>query len=1168
MFVREKTKPRVAVGQQYEEVVEFPNLIEIQLASYERFLQLNAIQNGEELRRQGLQEVFKSTFPIESPNGDFLLEFHHYHIELDGIRPEAECKQKSLTYEAPLKARISLVFANSGEIRQKDIYMGDIPLMTERGTFIINGAERVVVSQIHRSPGVIFSFEKGVYSSRIIPYRGSWLEFEIDQKKDLIYVKIDRKKRILATLLLRAIGFDSREKIIDLFYKLEQVVIENNDNCREKLVGRVLGRAVFIKDEEGNDKKLLRAGDTLYSHEIDTLIHNAISEVNIIDLAAEGSLNSNIILNCFEREDGKGITGSAESDEPTKEDGLVAIFSVLTPGDPVSAESAEKELLNMFFTSRRYDLGDVGRYKLNKKLRLADAPDPRENPTLTREDIAATMAYLIRVYIGEETVDDIDHLGNRRIRSVGELLTNSMKNAFSRMDRIVRERMSLKEVESLKPQDIVSIKPIVSAIKEFFGSSQLSQFMDQCNPLSELTHKRRLNALGPGGLSRDRASFEVRDVHYTHYGRMCPIETPEGPNIGLIVSLANYARVNEYGFLESPYRKVIKGMASKEVEYLSAIDEERYFIAQASSPIDSNGKFLEEQIAVRKSGDYNTRKAEDVKYMDVSPKQIISTAASLIPFLEHDDANRALMGCNMQRQAVPLLFPEAPIVGTGMESKAAYDSGVMVKARRDGVVNYVSSHKITIKPHQAKDDNDIDNYYLIKFQRTNQDTCFNQVPIVKTGEEVKAGDIIADGPATQNGELALGRNLLVGFVPWKGYNFEDAVLISEKVVKDDYYTSVHINEFQLEVRETKLGVEKLTNDIPNTSEKAVEQLDEEGIIRVGAFVKANTILVGKVTPKSETETTPEFKLLNSIFGEKAKEVRDSSLRVPHGTEGVVVDVQRLKRANDDELNAGVEEVVKVLVATKRKLRVGDKMAGRHGNKGVVARIIPEEDMPYLEDGTPLDVCLNPLGVPSRMNIGQVLETELGLVGAKKGVHFSSPVFQSPSNDEIQEMLAEVGVDRSCKATLYDGLTGEAFKNKVFVGYMYYLKLHHLVDDKMHARSTGPYSLVTQQPLGGKAQFGGQRLGEMEVWALEAYGAANTLQELLTVKSDDMNGRTKMYEAIVKGDPVNPAGIPEAFNVMLQELRGLALDLSLSDTKGRPVPLTERDAEIFSKKQEP
>jgi len=779
---------------------------------------------------------------------------------------------------------------------------------------------------------------------------------------------------------------------------------------------------------------------------------------------------------------------------------------------------------------------------------------------LNRQDVVLTMKYLISVYVGEKQVDDIDHLGNRRIRSVGELLGNSLKTAFSRMERIAKERMSLKETETLKPQDLVSIKPIVAAIKEFFGSSQLSQFMDQVNPLSELTHKRRLNALGPGGLSRDRAGFEVRDVHYTHYGRMCPIETPEGPNIGLIVSLANYTRINDYGFLETPYRKVINGVASREVEYLSAIDEEKYFIAQASAAIDEKGKFLEKMVAVRRNGDYTVKEPEIITYMDVSPRQIISTAASLIPFLEHDDANRALMGCNMQRQAVPLLFPEAPLVGTGMESKAAYDSGVLVKAGSEGKVSYVSSTRIDV----AKKDGEVDSYNLIKYQRTNQDTCFNQRPVAKLGDNVKSGEVLADGPSTRSGELALGRNLLVGFVPWNGYNFEDAVLISEKVVKDDYYTSIHIKEFVTEVRETKLGPEKLTRDIPNMAEKSLEHLDAEGIVRIGANAKSGAILVGKVTPKSETETTPEFKLLNSIFGEKAKEVRDTSLKLPHGVGGTVIDVQRLKRSEGDDLNPGVDEVVKVLIATKRKLKEGDKMAGRHGNKGVVARVLPEEDMPYTADGKPLDVCLNPLGVPSRMNIGQIMETMLGMAGAQLGKMYETPVFQSASTEEISDELEKAGLHRASKMTLHDGLTGIPFVNPVFVGYMYYLKLHHLVDDKMHARSTGPYSLVTQQPLGGKAQFGGQRLGEMEVWALEAYGAANTLQELMTIKSDDMTGRAKIYESIVKGDPSTSAGIPESFNVLVQELRGLALDVRIFDSKGKQLPFTERDEELLNR----
>jgi len=815
----------------------------------------------------------------------------------------------------------------------------------------------------------------------------------------------------------------------------------------------------------------------------------------------------------------------------------------------------------MFFSPRRYDLGRVGRYKLNKKFNVKE--DITEH-TLVKQDIIATMKYLIKVYIGDENIDDIDHMGNRRVRSVGELMTNQLKTAFSRMERIAKERMGLKETETMKPQDLISIKPIVASIKEFFGSSQLSQFMDQVNPLAELTHKRRLNALGPGGLSRDRAGFEVRDVHYTHYGRMCPIETPEGPNIGLIVSLAIYTRVNEYGFLEAPYRKLEDGKAGDHVDFLSAMDEDRYYIGQVSVGMKEDGSFAGDRIACRRYGDYTSRNPKDVQYMDVSPKQIISVSAALIPFLEHDDANRALMGCNMQRQAVPLLFPEPPRVGTGMEAKCAYDSGVLIKAKRPGTISYLSSEEIRVKPDKQKNADDIDSYTMLKYQRTNQDTCYHQRPVVSVGQKVKKGDVLADGPATVNGELALGRNILVGFVPWNGYNYEDAVLISQRVVREDMFTSIHIKEFTIEIRETKLGPEKITRDIPNTSEKTLDNLDTEGIIRIGAKVHSGDILVGKVTPKSETDTTPEFKLLNSIFGEKAKEVRDSSLRIPHGIEGTVIDVQRLRRSEGDDLNPGVDEVVKVLIATKRKLREGDKMAGRHGNKGIVARILPVEDMPYLEDGTALDVCLNPLGVPSRMNIGQILESELGLAGLYLNEWYESPVFQSPSTEQIEEKLQKAGFKANSKAVLRDGRTGEPFQNEVFVGVIYYLKLHHLVDDKMHARSTGPYSLVTQQPLGGKAQFGGQRLGEMEVWALEAYGAANTLQELLTIKSDDMNGRSKIYESIVKGEPSTAAGVPESFNVLVQELRGLALDFTIYDVKGKQIALTERDEELIAK----
>ena len=787
-----------------------------------------------------------------------------------------------------------------------------------------------------------------------------------------------------------------------------------------------------------------------------------------------------------------------------------------------------------------------------------------EECTLILDDIVNTMKYLIQVYIGTASIDDIDHLGNRRVRSVGELMTNTLKTAFLRMERIARERMGSKEIETIKPQELISIKPIVATIKEFFGASQLSQFMDQVNPLAELTHKRRLNALGPGGLSRDRAGFEVRDVHYTHYGRMCPIETPEGPNIGLIVSMASFAHVNDYGFLEAPYVKVVDGVVTREVEYLSAMDEDKYYIGQVSTAVQKDGTIAADQIACRHQGDYTTRSSKDIQYMDVSPKQIISVSASLIPFLEHDDANRALMGSNMQRQGVPLVFPEPPRVGTGMEGKCAYDSGVLVKARRSGTVTFVSSEKVSVDSDapEEKEPKTID-YTLLKYQRTNQDTCYHQRPIVSVGQHVEAGDVIADGPATYQGELALGRNILVGFVPWNGYNYEDAILISRRVIKEDMFTSVHIKEFTTEVRETKLGAERITSDIPNKSEKSLDNLDSEGIIHIGAQVRSGDILIGKITPKNESETTPEFKLLNSIFGEKAKDVRDSSLRVPHGIEGTVIDVQRLKRSQGDDLSPGVDEFIKVLIATKRKLREGDKMAGRHGNKGIVARILPEEDMPYMEDGTPLDICLNPLGVPSRMNIGQILESELGLAGLRLNEWYEAPVFQSPTNEQIEQKLQEAGIPANSKVKLRDGRTGMPFQNDVFVGVIYFMKLAHLVDDKMHARSTGPYSLVTQQPLGGKAQFGGQRLGEMEVWALEAYGAANTLQELLTIKSDDMHGRSKIYESIVKGEATTAAGIPESFNVLVQELRGLALDFTIYDEKGKQIPLTERDEELIT-----
>ena len=1181
MFAKTKKIERQYIGKDIQNFMELPNLIDIQLSSYENFIQRERLEKHEPLLNQGLQEVFTSSFKdLKSPDGNLALEYEFYELDYENIKfSELDCKRKGLTYSVPLKARIDLVVKQPENpiphIFQKDIYMGDIPLMTDRGTFIINGAERVVVSQIHRSPGVIFQHEKGVYSSRIIPYRGSWLEFEIDQKKELIYAKIDRKKKVLGTIFLRALGYSSREEIISQFYKTETVKVPSDSAKRDALIGRILSQAIMVKDDEtGEEKKLFRAGDKLHPHDLDDLVANGIKEVNLIVLNAKKnpdnkdeenpSLDSEMIVNCFEREEIIFAKENGEvSDEPSKEDCLAKVYAVLMPGETfATVEAAEKDLRDMFFEPHRYDLGHVGRYKLNKKFKYEDNID---SLTLVPEDIIRTMKHLIEVYIGDEPLDDIDHLGNRRVRSVGELLTTqAFKPAFARMVRIAKDRMNVKETETIKPQDLISIKPIVSAIKEFFGSSQLSQFMDQVNPLAELTHKRRLTALGPGGLSRDRAGFEVRDVHYTHYGRMCPIETPEGPNIGLIVSLAIFTRINEYGFLEEPYRKVENGKATNEVDYLSAMDEDRYYVGQVTEGMKDDGSFPTDFVSCRHRGDYSSRSPKDIQYMDVSPRQVISVSASLVPFLEHDDANRALMGCNMQRQAVPLLFPEPPYVGTGMEQKTAYDSGVLVKAKRDGEVVWVESDLIKVKPKGAKA-GELDEYQLLKYQKTNSDTSNHQRPTVTVGEKVKAGDVLADGPATFNGELSLGRNILVGFVPWNGYNYEDAVLISQRVVKEDMYTSVHIHEFQTEIRETKLGPEKITCDVPNVQDKALDNLDAEGIVRVGAKVRSGDILVGKVTPKSETENTPEFKLLNSIFGEKAKEVRDTSLRLPHGVQGVVIDIQRLKRSEGNELNPGVDELVKVVIADKRKLCVGDKMAGRHGNKGVVARILPIEDMPYLEDGTPLDVCLNPLGVPSRMNIGQIMESELGRAGQVLNEFYNSPAFQTPSQEQIAEKLVQAGLSPDCKQIVHDGFTGEPFINPIFVGVIYFMKLHHLVDDKMHARSTGPYSLVTQQPLGGKAQFGGQRLGEMEVWALEAYGAANTLQEMMTIKSDDMNGRSKVYESIVKGDPTAPIGVPESFNVLVQELRGLALDFTIYDDKGKQIALTERDQDLIDEK---
>lgn len=1159
---RELKNSRVLIGSAKKiEVEDMPNLIQIQISSYEWFLQRGRKANNEPVLKEGLQNLFEEIFPIISSDEKMSLEFVEYILGENDIKyDEFTAKQKGQSYSIPVKALINLKIHDTGEIRQKEIYLGEFPLMTDRGTFIINGAERVVVSQIHRSPGVVYSLDDKtrVFNARIIPYRGSWLEFEIEEKKGLLFVRIDRKRKILVTTFLRVLGYDTREKIIELFYKDKIVKIETKEQ-QEDIARKVISKDVYIQSEDSDQKeKIVQAGTRLTPIEIDKLVQSKITEISVIDFDNENSTHIPIIISCLEKEDVAVTKDEPFKDEPSKYDAINKIYSVLKPGEPTTAENAEKEIRNMFFSEKRYDLGAVGRYKINKKfsfdLSITDC-------ALRDDDIVETIKYLIKVYNNEGFIDDIDHLGNRRIRSVGELLLNQLKTAFTRLERIAKERMSLKDMENAKPSDLISVKPIASSINEFFGSSQLSQFMDQVNPLSELTHKRRLNALGPGGLSRDRAGFEVRDVHYSHYGKMCPIETPEGPNIGLIVSLCNFAKVNDFGFLETPYRRVEKGRVTDEVQYLSAMDEDKYFIAQASAPLNEDGNFKENQIAAMKLGEYTTKEADEISYMDFSPRQIVSVSTALVPFLEHDDANRALMGSNMQRQAVPLVKPETPLVGTGMEEVAAYDSGVCIISKYNGNIVYVSSTEIHIKRENSEE---VDIYRLLKNKRTNQDTCFNQRPIVKLGEFVKAGQAVADGPSVDQGELALGKNVMVAYMPWNGYNFEDAIILSERVVKEDVFTSIHIKEFSVEVRETKLGAEKITRDIPNVSESYLRNLDEDGIVRVGAKVKSGDILVGKVTPKSETETTPEYRLLNSIFGEKAKDVKETSLKLPHGVDGTVIEILRQRREDGEELNPGVDEVVKVFIATKRKIKVGDKMAGRHGNKGVVSIILPEEDMPYMADGTPIDIVLNPLGVPSRMNIGQIMEAQLGWVAKALGVKFATCVFESATSGQISEQLEKAGLPKNSKVNLYDGRTGEKFVNPVSVGITYMLKLAHLVDDKMHARSTGPYSLVTQQPLGGKAQFGGQRLGEMEVWALESYGAAHTLQELLTVKSDDMNGRTKMYENIVKGEYSSAPGIPESFNVLVQELRGLGLNMKIYDARGKQIPLTEKEEELLTR----
>ncbi len=1146
--------------------INMPNLIEIQLKSYEWFLQRHVSKR----KSQGLQAVFEEIFPIESPHEDVVLEFIDYEIG-EPKYSELECKERDVTYAAPLKATIRLIRKESMEVREQTVYMGDVPLMTERGTFIINGAERVVVNQLHRSPGIFFFFEEAerVYNARVIPDRGSWLEFEMDTKGYII-ARIDRKKKFPVTILVKALGFETNEEVVNLFYETETVKLKGEEDY-ESLNGRRVSRDVVSKE---TGEVIVEVSDRITIDDIDRIKEENIKEVRL--MVFPNNKDDSFLSTTLEAETDfikKNLKIDEEHEYKTSEISLLALHALMRPGEPTNLENASAELERLFFNPRTYSLGAVGRYKINNKFGSYTV----ETETLVKEDVISTVKYLLFLIAEAEgyytkekdskgndifvttLVDDIDHLGNRRVRSVGELIMNQIKIGFQRMERVIKERMTIQDLDIITPQALISIKPISAVINEFFGSSQLSQFMDQTNPLAELTHKRRLNALGPGGLSRERAGFEVRDVHPSHYGRMCPIETPEGPNIGLIVSLSTFGQINEYGFLETPYRYVEKGVVTDQIEYITADREDNYFIAQANAEVDQKGNFVKPILPTRNRGNFPYKKPKEIQYMDVSPNQIFSVSTCLIPFLEHDDANRALMGSNMQRQAVPLMVEEAPYIGTGVEKEAAYDSGVMVNARRAGEVVYVDAYKIQVKTSSGE----IDEYELMKFKRTNQGTCFNQKPIVSPGQKIKNGEVLADGPATEDGRLALGKNILVAFMPWMGYNFEDAILISERLVEDDTYTSVHIEQFEIEARETKLGREVITRDIPNLSEKAFRDLDADGVVRIGAYVMPDDILVGKVTPKGEQDLTPEYKLLHSIFGEKAREVRDTSLRVPNGVEGIIVDVKRFSRENGDELSPGVEELVKVYIADKRKISVGDKMAGRHGNKGVISKIVPVYDLPFLPDGTPVDIVLNPLSVPSRMNLGQLLETELGWAAGEMDILVETPIFDGASEETVRDYLKKAGLPETSKTPLYDGRTGQPFEGEVMVGKMYMMKLAHMVDDKIHARSTGPYSLVTQQPLGGKAQFGGQRLGEMEVWALEAYGAAYTLQELLTVKSDDMLGRARIYEAIVKGINTTSPGIPESFNVLIQELRGLALDVRIYDDKENEISLSEW-SEGFSK----
>jgi DNA-directed RNA polymerase subunit beta len=1128
------TAPRRVTFARFKEPLEVPDLLALQTDSFDWLLgnerwraRVDAAREAgvkEVPEQSGLEEIFEEISPIEDFTGTMSLSFRDHRFEPPKYSVE-ECKDKDMHYSAPMFVTAEFINNSTGEIKSQTVFMGDFPLMSPRGTFIINGTERVVVSQLVRSPGVYFdrqvdkTSDKDIFSCKVIPSRGAWLEFEID-KRDSVGVRIDRKRKQSVTVLLKALGWDDA-KILERFGEYESM------------------RATLEKDH---------------------------------------------------------TTG--------QDDALLDIYRKLRPGEPPTRESAQALLENLYFNPKRYDLAKVGRYKINKKLGLGL---PIRQGTLTEDDIVATIEYLVRLHAGEEEMktgesvipietDDIDHFGNRRLRTVGELIQNQVRLGLARMERVVRERMTTQDVEAITPQTLINIRPVVAAIKEFFGTSQLSQFMDQTNPLAGLTHKRRLSALGPGGLSRERAGFEVRDVHPSHYGRMCPIETPEGPNIGLIGSLASYARVNAFGFVETPYRKVKGGRVTGQIDYLTADEEDRHVIAQANTPLGADGEFEESRVLVRrKGGEVDYIGTADVDYMDVSPRQMVSVATAMIPFLEHDDANRALMGSNMQRQSVPLLRSEAPLVGTGMEYRAATDAGDVIVAEKAGVVEESCADYVTV----GNDDGTRNTYLVAKFRRSNQGTCFNQKPVVTEGQRIEVGQVIADGPCTDQGEMALGRNLLVAFMPWEGHNYEDAIILSQRLVQDDVLSSIHIEEHEVDARDTKLGPEEITRDIPNVSEEVLADLDDRGIIRIGAEVVTGDILVGKVTPKGETELTPEERLLRAIFGEKAREVRDTSLKVPHGESGKVIGVRVFTREDGDELPPGVNELVRVYVAAKRKITDGDKLAGRHGNKGVIAKILPIEDMPFLEDGTAVDIVLNPLGVPGRMNVGQVLETHLGWVAksgweidgededwkkrlravsagaAEAGTPVATPVFDGASETEITGLLGSTLPNRdgermvagSGKARLFDGRTGEPFKDPIAVGYIYILKLLHLVDDKIHARSTGPYSMITQQPLGGKAQFGGQRFGEMEVWALEAYGAAYALQELLTIKSDDVLGRVKVYEAIVKGENIPEPGIPESFKVLIKEMQSLCLNVEVLSSDGAAIEMRDTDEDVFRAAEE-